>query len=155
FVKKLADSLQLGSGIKLALAPTELVASWGFRLPDLVGPLTISNINVRTGIVLPFLGGPTTVQVEVGDKMAPCLVAIGIMAGAASFRIRVAASPQPIEEIACSLEGGAFLGLSLGPISGRVLASFGIYFVQGRDGAHAQAFFRVFGEVSVLGILRV
>jgi len=129
-----------------------VTAGFTLALPSVaVGVFNLSNISLGADIRVPFLGEVVTVGFNFCTRERPFTLAVLFIGGGGWFIIRL--SPNGLEVLELGLEAGATLSVDFGVASGSVSAMLGIYMrLEGDDGSLA-GYFRLRGEVDVLGLI--
>lgn len=126
-------------------------AGFELALPSVaVGVFTLENIALSADCRVPFLGEAVTVGFGFCSKEAPFRLTVMAIGGGGWVAIRLA--PKGLVMLEMGLEAGASLSVDLGVASGSVSVMVGVYLrLEGEQG-QLTAYFRIRGEVEVLGI---
>jgi hypothetical protein len=143
-------------GISISTAGIE--ASFSIGLPTLsVGMFSLQNISIGAGFKIPFIGPPVSVNFDFCTRDNPFILTVSFLGGGGFFGIQL--NLQGVESLEASFEFGAGIAVDFGVASGSVSAMAGIYFKMefdsnsGTNDATLTGFFRLRGEVDVLGII--
>ncbi len=136
----------------LDVTPAGLSAGFTAALPNVsVGVFNLSNISLGADVQVPFLGQAVTVGFNFCTRERPFTLAVVFIGGGGWFLIRL--SPDGLDALELGLEAGAILAVDFGVASGSVSAMLGIYMrLEGTEGSLA-GYFRLRGEVDVLGLI--
>ena len=132
--------------------PAGLTAGFSLTLPNLaIGVFTLSNISLGADVRVPFLGETITVGFNFCTRERPFVLSVVFLGGGGWFLIRL--SPKGLEVLELGLEAGAYLAVDFGVASGSISAAIGIYIrLEGEKGS-LTGYFRLRGEVDVLGLI--
>jgi hypothetical protein len=127
-------------------------AGFDLALPSLaVGVFSLENISLGADVNIPFLGDAVTVGFNFCTRDKPFRLTVLCVGGGGFVGIRL--SPKGLVLLEMSLEACAQLAIDLGVASGSVSISVGIYLrLEGHDGS-LTGYFRIRGEVDVLGLI--
>lgn len=159
FVEALKDFIPLdGFSDPPALDVNEkgITASFSLSLPSVaVGVFSLENISLGASFVLPFLVDPLSVRFHFCERQSPFLLTVSMFGGGGFFAITV--DPAGVQQLEASFEFGASVSVSFGVASGGVYVMAGIYFMMQANPEKAEltGYFRMGGEVDVLGIISV
>ncbi len=136
----------------IAVTPEGLTAGFGLALPDIaMGVFSITNMSLNADIQVPFLGKAVTVGFSFCTRERPFIIAVAFIGGGGWCGVRLSADGLEVLEV--GLEAGAILAVNFGVASGSVSAMIGIYIrLEGKEGS-LTAYFRLRGEVDVLGLI--
>lgn len=127
-------------------------AGFSLALPNLaIGVFSLSNISLGADVRVPFLGDVVTVGFNFCTREKPFVLSICFLGGGGFFALRL--SPERVEVLELSLEAGAYLSVDFGVASGSISAAVGVYMRIQADTALISGFFRLRGEVDVLGLI--
>lgn len=134
------------------VAPSGLTAGFTLALPNVaVGVFNLSNISLGADVKVPFLGEAISVGFNFCTRERPFVLAVVMLGGGGWFLIRI--SPKGLEILELGLEAGAYLSVDFGVASGSISAVIGIYIrLEGEKGS-LTGYFRLRGEVDVLGLI--
>ena len=134
------------------VAPSGLTAGFTLALPNVaVGVFNLSNISLGADVKVPFLGEAISVGFNFCTREKPFVLAVVMLGGGGWFLIRM--SPKGLEILELGLEAGAYLAVDFGVASGSISAVIGIYIrLEGEQGS-LTGYFRLRGEVDVLGLI--
>ncbi len=134
------------------VSPDGVVAGFSLELPNLaIGVFSLSNMALSADVRVPFLGDVVSVGFGFCSRERPFNLAVLCLGGGGWFAIRL--SPRGLEVLELGLEAGAYLSINLGVASGSVSMAIGIYLRMEADKGSLTAYFRLRGEVSVLGLI--
>ena len=153
FVKTLSELIP-GNGFSdppsIDVDETGIKAQFSLALPDItVGMLSITNISLGAGFKIPFIGDPLSVNFNFCTRENPFVLTVMMIGGGGFFGITL--DPKGIKLLEAQFEAGAELALDFGVASGSVSIMVGIYFKMEGDNCTLTAFFKIHGEVEVLG----
>jgi hypothetical protein len=156
FVDKLRQLIPL-SGFSdppaLTVSTEGIKASFSIALPSVaVGVFALTNLSFSAGFHIPFIGDPLSVSFAFCTRDNPFHLTVSFLGGGGFFGIEV--SPDGVVMLEAELEFGASLAVDFGVASGSVSAMAGIYFRMEMSDAQLTGYFRLRGEVDVLGIIR-
>ena len=127
-------------------------AGFDLALPSLaIGVFSLENMSLGADVSIPFLGDAVTVGFYFCTREKPFRLTVMCVGGGGFVGVRL--SPKGLVLLEMSLEACAQLAIDLGVASGSVSISVGIYLrLEGNDGS-LTGYFRIRGEVDVLGII--
>jgi hypothetical protein len=129
-----------------------ITAGFTVNLPNVaIGVFSLTNLSLSADTRIPFLGKSVTVGFSFCTREHPFTLAVAFLGGGGFFGIRL--SPQGLEVLEMSLEFGAIVALDFGVASGSVSAMAGVYIRLEGDAGSLTGYFRVRGEVDVLGLI--
>jgi hypothetical protein len=140
----------------LEVTPDGIESSYSLSLPSLaVGMFSLQNINLGSGFRVPFVGdSPVSVRFNFCEREQPFLLTVTLFGGGGFFAIAVDANG--LQRLEAAFEFGASVSMNFGVASGGVHVMGGVYFsYDSVNGTTLTGYFRVGGNVSVLGILSV
>jgi hypothetical protein len=139
----------------LSVTKDGIVASYSLGLPNIaVGVFSLQNLSVGAGFTIPFVGAdPLDVSFNFCTRENPSLLTVTLFGGGFFFGITI--NPQGVHILEAAIEFGAAISIDLGVASGGVSAMAGIYFKIESNEASLTGYFRLRGEVEVLGIVSV
>jgi hypothetical protein len=158
FVETLKDLIPI-SGFSdppgLDVTPEGIAASYTLQLPNVaVGVFSLQNLSLGAGFTIPFVGSqPLNARFAFCEREHPALLTVTLFGGGAFFAITI--DPGGVEVLEAALEFGACVAIDLGVASGSVSAMGGVYFKMESNEATLTGYFRIRGEVEVLGIVSV
>lgn len=136
----------------LDVTASGLEAGFTQDLPNVaIGVFNLSNLSLGADIQVPFLGEMVTVGFNFCTRERPFTLAVLFIGGGGFFGIRL--SPEGLVVLELSLEAGAVLAVDFGVASGSVSAMLGIYMRLEGDAGSLAGYFRLRGEVDVLGLI--
>lgn len=134
------------------VAPEGVTAGFDLALPNVgVGVFSLENISLGADARVPFLGDAMTVGFHFCSKEAPFRLTVMCIGGGGWLELR--ASPKGLVLLELGLEACASLSVDLGVASGSVSISVGVYLRLEADRGLLAAYFRIRGEVDVLGLI--
>ena len=134
------------------VSPSGVVAGFTLELPNLaIGVFSLSNMSLSADVRVPFLGDIVSVGFGFCSRERPFNLAVLCLGGGGWFGVRL--SPRGLEVLELGLEAGAYLSINLGVASGSVSMALGIYLRMEADKGVLTAYFRLRGEVDVLGLI--
>ena len=129
-----------------------LSAGFTLALPNVsVGVFNLSNMSLGADVQVPFLGKAVTVGFNFCTRERPFTLAVVFIGGGGWFLIRL--SPDGLDVLELGLEAGAILAVDFGVASGSISAMLGIYMRLEGDEGSLSGYFRLRGEVDVLGLI--
>ena len=134
------------------VAPSGIKAGFDLALPSIaVGVFALENMSLGAEVSIPFLGDAVTVGFYFCTRDKPFRLTVMCVGGGGFVGIRL--SPKGLVLLEMELEACAELAIDLGVASGSVSISVGIYLrLEGSDGS-LTGYFRIRGEVDVLGLI--
>jgi hypothetical protein len=136
----------------LDVTPEGLSAGFTLALPNVsVGVFNLSNMSLGADVQVPFLGKSVTVGFNFCTRERPFTLAVLFIGGGGWFLIRL--SPDGLDVLEVGLEAGAILAVDFGVASGSISAMLGIYMRLEGDEGSLTGYFRLRGEVDVLGLI--
>lgn len=136
----------------LEVTPQGLTAGFSLGLPSLaVGVFSLSNLSLGADLQVPFLGKSLSVGFNFCTRERPFTLAVAFIGGGGWFLIRLA--PDGLEVLELGLEAGATLSVDFGVASGSISAMIGVYLRLESDKGSLTGYFRLRGEVDVLGLI--
>jgi hypothetical protein len=134
------------------VAPDGVTAGFDVALPNVgVGVFSLENIALGADARVPFLGDAMTVGFHFCSKDAPFRLTVMCVGGGGWLGLR--AAPKGLVLLELGLEACASLSVDLGVASGSVSISVGVYLRLEADNGLFTAYFRIRGEVDVLGLI--
>jgi hypothetical protein len=129
-----------------------VTAGFDLALPGIsVGVFSLENISFGADARVPFLGDALTIGFNFCTREKPFRLTVMCIGGGGFVGIRL--SPQGLVLLEMSLEATACLSINLGVASGSVSISVGVYLrLEGEEGS-LTGYFRIRGEVDVLGLI--
>ncbi|MFW2382725.1 MAG: hypothetical protein ACN4GZ_13270, partial [Acidimicrobiales bacterium] len=136
----------------LDVTASGLTAGFTQDLPNVaIGVFNLSNLSLGADVQVPFLGEMVTVGFNFCSRERPFTLAVLFIGGGGFFGLRL--SPEGLVVLELSLEAGAVLAVDFGVASGSVSAMLGIYMRLEGDAGSLAGYFRLRGEVDVLGLI--
>jgi hypothetical protein len=129
-----------------------VTAGFDLTLPNVsVGVFSLENIALGADARVPFLGDAMTVGFHFCSKDAPFRLTVLCIGGGGWLVLR--AAPKGLVLLELGLEAAAALSVDLGVASGSVSIAVGVYLRLEADKGLLTAYFRIRGEVDVLGLI--
>ena len=134
------------------VSPEGITAGFDLALPNVgVGVFSLENISLGADARVPFLGDALTIGFRFCAKDSPFRLTVLCVGGGGWLELR--AAPKGLVLLELGLEAAASLSIDLGVASGSVSIAVGAYLrLEGDEGLFT-AYFRIRGEVSVLGLI--
>ena len=134
------------------VTPGGVVAGFTLELPNIaVGVFALSNMSLGADVKVPFLGEAVTVGFSFCSRERPFTLQVTFIGGGGWFLMRLA--PDGLQVLELGLEAGATLSVDFGVASGSISAMIGIYMRLEGDQGSLTGYFRLRGEVDVLGLI--
>ncbi|MFZ2526960.1 MAG: hypothetical protein WAX14_04785 [Rhodococcus sp. (in: high G+C Gram-positive bacteria)] len=134
------------------VAPDGVTAGFDLTLPNVgIGVFSLENITLAADARVPFLGDAMTVGFRFCSKDAPFRLTVMCVGGGGWVGLR--ASPKGLVLLEVGLEACTSLSVDLGVASGSVAISVGVYLRLEADRGLFTAYFRIRGQVDVLGLI--
>lgn len=136
----------------LDVSPSGVNAGFTLALPTVaIGVFSLSNMSLGADVQVPFLGKAVTVGFNFCTRERPFTLAVVFLGGGGWFGLRL--SPDGLDVLELGLEAGACLAVDFGVASGSISAMIGIYMRLEFDKGSLTGYFRLRGEVDVLGLI--
>lgn len=136
----------------LDISPAGVRAGFDLALPNLsVGVFSLENMSLGADCHVPFLGEAVSVGFHFCTRERPFRLTVMMIGGGGFVGIRL--TPKGLALLEMSLEAGASLALDFGVASGSVSAMVGIYMRLEDEKGSLTGYFRIRGEVDVLGLI--
>ncbi|MFE7844045.1 hypothetical protein ACFUTX_02475 [Microbacterium sp. NPDC057407] len=136
----------------IAVDASGLTAGYTLALPNVaIGVFALSNMSLSADLRVPFLGDGLSVGFGFCSRERPFTLAVVFLGGGGWFAMRL--SPKRLELLEIGLEAGAYLSVDFGVASGSISAAIGIYLRMESDKGSLTGYFRLRGEVDVLGLI--
>lgn len=133
------------------VSPSGVKAGFELALPSIpLGIFSLENIALFADCHVPFLGDAVTIGFGFCRKEAPFRLTVMAIGGGGWVGIRL--SPAGLVLLEMGLEAGAALSIDLGVASGSVSVMIGVYLRLEGDAGQLTGYFRIRGEVDVLGL---
>lgn len=127
-------------------------AGFDLALPSVgVGVFNLSNLSLGAGFTVPFIGQPLSVRFNFCTREQPFNLSVCLFGGGGFFGITL--DPSGIQILEAAFEFGASLSINLGVASGGVHVMAGVYFRMEKTACSLTGYFRLGGNVSVLGLI--
>jgi hypothetical protein len=138
----------------LDISTSGIVAGYTLSIPTIaVGAFSIQNISLGARLGIPFDGKPLNVGFDFCARENPFLLTVSVYGGGGFFGITI--SPRGVMVLEASLEFGAAIAINLGVAKGGVQVMGGFYFMKSTDSTHYEAYVRIAGALSFLGIVTI
>ena len=125
---------------------------FSLALPNIAfGVFSLTNLSLGAGFSIPFVGKPLSVRFNFCERESPFHLTVSMFGGGGFFAITV--DPHDVQILEAALEFGAELSIDFGVASGGVSIMAGVYYRMESGDASLTGYFRLYGEVSVLGII--
>jgi hypothetical protein len=129
-----------------------VTAGFDLGLPAVaVGVFSLENISLGADVRVPFLGDAVTVGFYFCTREKPFRLTVMAIGGGGYVGVRL--SPKGLVVLEMALEAGASLSLNFGVASGSVSVMVGVYMRLESDAGQLTGYFRIRGEVDVLGLI--
>ncbi|MFF4010646.1 hypothetical protein [Streptomyces sp. NPDC001717] len=129
-----------------------LSAGYTLALPNIaLGVFTLSNLSLGADLQVPFFGKSVSYGFNFCTRERPFTLAVAFIGGGGWLGLRL--SPEGLDVLELGLEAGAVLAVDLGVASGSVSAMLGIYLRLEGDTGSLTGYFRMRGELDVLGLI--
>ena len=129
-----------------------VVAGFDLALPNVsVGVFALENISLGADVQVPFLGEAVTVGFYFCTREKPFRLTVMMIGGGGFVAVRL--SPKGLVLLEMALEAGACLSVNFGVASGSVSVMVGVYLRLEADAGSLTGYFRIRGEVDVLGLI--
>lgn len=136
----------------LDVSPSGLSAGFTLALPSVaIGVFSLANLSLGADVQVPFLGKSVSVGFAFCSRERPFTLAVVFLGGGGWFGLRI--SPDGLDVLELGLEAGACLAVDFGVASGSISAMIGIYIRLEGDEGSLTGYFRLRGEVDVLGLI--
>jgi hypothetical protein len=127
-------------------------AGFSLPLPNIaVGMFSLQNLSLGAGFSIPFVGKPLSVRFNFCERHEPFTLTVCMFGGGGFFAITV--DPHDVQILEAAIEFGASIAINFGVASGGVTVMAGIYYRIESGDASLAGYFRLHGEVDVLGII--
>lgn len=165
FVEELRKTIPpdlFGEGPSLDINATRVKAGFSIALPPAsVGVFSLRDVTLGAFLELPFLDGKPVFDFSFSSRERPFNLTVSFLGGGGFFHLQL--DTEGLKMLEAALEFGASASIDLGVASGGVYMMAGIYFsvqrrtIEGQevDAATLAGYFRMGGEVSVLGIISI
>jgi hypothetical protein len=134
------------------IEPDGATAGFDIALPNVgIGVFSLENISLGADARIPFLGDAVTVGFHFCAKESPFRLTVMCIGGGGWVGLR--ASPKGMVLLEIGLEAAASLAIDLGVASGSVSVAVGVYLRLEDTGGSLTGYFRIRGQVEVLGLV--
>ena len=128
-----------------------LRAGFTLAIPTVaIGVFALSNISLGADVQVPFLGKSLSFGFNFCTREQPFNLSVLFIGGGGWFMIRL--TPEGLDVVELGLEAGATLAVDFGVASGSISCMIGIYLRLESKKGQLTGYFRLRGEVDVLGI---
>jgi hypothetical protein len=136
----------------LDISEKGIEAGFSLALPNLaIGVFSLENISLGAGLKIPFIGESLEFRFSFCTREDPFRLTVALFGGGGFFGITI--TPAKVRMLEAALEFGAAISLDFGVASGSLSAMGGIYFKLELGDATLTGYFRLRGEVDVLGLI--
>jgi hypothetical protein len=136
----------------LDVTASGVTAGFTQDLPNVaIGVFSLSNLSLGADVQVPFLGEMVTVGFDFCSRERPFTLSVTFIGGGGFFALRL--SPTGLVVLELALEAGAVLAVDFGVASGSISAMIGVYLRLEGDAGSLTGYFRLRGEVDVLGLI--
>ncbi|HSN76722.1 MAG TPA: hypothetical protein VL334_16745 [Anaerolineae bacterium] len=162
FVEDLKDIIPpalFGKGPSLDVTAEGLRVGFAIGLPPIaIGVFALKDVSLSAALALPFVDGNPVFDFGISERQRPFNLTIAFFGGGGFFHLQLD-TKQGLRVVEAALEFGASAAINLGVASGGVHIMAGIYFKlerkDGSDYATLSGYFRLGGELSILGLISV
>lgn len=162
FVEDLKDIIPpalFGKGPSLDVTAEGLRVGFALGLPPVaIGVFALKDVSLSAALQLPFSDGNPIFDFGISERQRPFNLTIAFFGGGGFFHLQLD-TKQGLRVVEAALEFGASAAINLGVASGGVHIMAGIYFKlerkDGNDYATLSGYFRLGGELSILGLISV
>ncbi len=127
-------------------------AGFDLPLPDIpLGVLNLTQVSLGAEVNVPFLGESLDFRFYFCTRERPFHLTVWLFGGGGFFSITV--TPEKCRILEAAFEFGACASLDFGVASGSIEVMAGIYFRLEEDNSQLSGYFRLRGEVDVLGLI--
>ena len=155
FVETLRDLIPLdgfSDPPHLDISSKGIDAGYGISLPSITcGIFNLENVSLEAGFTVPFIGQAMSVRFNFCSREKPFLLTVYAIGGGGWFNITI--SPDGVQTLEAGFEFGASISVNLGVASGGVYVMAGIYFRKENNDASLTGYFRMGGNLRVLGLI--
>jgi hypothetical protein len=131
-----------------------IAANYSMALPSIaIGVFSLQNLSLSAGFTIPFIGDPLTVRFNFCERHEPFTLTVALFGGNGFFALTL--DPHGVQILEAAFEFGASISVDFGVASGGVRVMAGIYFRMESNEAMLTGYFRMGGEVDVLGLVSV
>lgn len=128
-----------------------LRAGFTLAIPSVaIGVFALTNISLGADVQVPFLGKSLSFGFNFCTREQPFNLSVLFIGGGGWFMIRL--TPEGLDVVELGLEAGATLSVDFGVASGSISCMIGIYLRLESKKGQLTGYFRLRGEVDVLGI---
>jgi len=136
----------------LQVSTSGISASFTLPLPNVaIGVFSLENLSISAGFSIPFIGKSLTVDFAFCKRESPFVLTV-CMLGGGGF-VGLSLTPDGVRLLEIALEAQAALAVDFGVASGSVSVALGIYFAVEDKDCKLSGYFRLRGDVQVLGIV--
>ena len=162
FVEDLKDIIPpalFGKGPSLDVTAEGLRVGFAIGLPPVaIGVFALKDVSLSAALELPFTDGNPIFDFGISERQHPFNLTVAFFGGGGFFHLQLD-TKQGLRVVEAALEFGACAAIDLGVASGGVHIMAGIYFKLerkgGTDHATLSGYFRLGGELSILGLISV
>ncbi|HXR31862.1 MAG TPA: hypothetical protein VN752_12055 [Solirubrobacterales bacterium] len=151
---ELKKVIELPEATRVDVTPSGLEASYAISAPRVpAGAFLLTNVAMRTGVVVPFDGKPVTVSLAFATRENPFNVNVLTFGGGGYIDLTI--GPQGLMRLEAAIEFGAHMEVDFIVARGEVHAMGGVRFTQSGDSFQIDGFIDIGGSVEVLGLVSV
>lgn len=155
FVNALRDKIPLDGFSDppyLDVTADGITAGFDIAIPTIpLGVMNIMNISLGAEARVPFIGDSLDFRFNFCTREKPFRLTVWLFGGGGFFAVTV--TPEKCRMLEASFEFGACVALDFGVASGSIEAMAGIYFRLEEENGKLVGYFRLRGEVDVLGLI--
>ncbi len=147
----------LSGGLAIDISGSGISVKLSLALPSIgVGLFSLSNIVLGARVLIPFTSSPFELGFNVSSREKPFMLAISFFGGMGFVDLVLTPDQdQKIKSLQIQFEFGCMLSLDVGVASGSVSITAGIYYKQEGAAVTFEAFIKIAGELSILGLIEV
>jgi hypothetical protein len=136
----------------LEVSTAGIKAGFDLPLPDIpLGVLNLTQVSLGAEVNVPFLGEPLDFRFYFCTRERPFHLTVWVFGGGGFFSITV--TPEECKILEAAFEFGACASIDFGVASGSIEVMAGIYFRLQKGNSELTGYFRLRGEVDVLGLI--
>ena len=136
----------------LDVTPGGIKAGFDLALPDIpLGVLNLTQVSLGAEVNVPFIGESLDFRFSFCTRERPFHLTVWVFGGGGFFAITV--TPKECKILEAAFEFGACASIDFGVASGSVEVMAGIYFRLQTGKSELTGYFRLRGEVDVLGLI--
>ncbi|MDQ7993430.1 MAG: hypothetical protein REI45_12235, partial [Propionicimonas sp.] len=136
----------------LEVDPSGIRAGFDLPIPSLaIGVFSLCNISLGAEVRVPFIDDSLDFRFNFCTRENPFRLTVWLFGGGGFFAITI--TPEKVRVLEAAFEFGAAVALDFGVASGSIEVMAGVYFKLEDDEAQLTGYFRMRGEVDVLGLI--